>query len=52
MICDAAVNEKTTIKATMRYVEFRNAVRNALSRSPAGLSWAQLKECLDLLYSR
>lgn len=34
----------------MRYVEFRDAVRAALRRNPAGLTWMELKQRLELPY--
>ena len=36
----------------MRYIEFRDVIQNELRRSPAGLTWAQLKENLELPYKR
>jgi hypothetical protein len=36
----------------MHYAEFRDAVRSALRRSPAGLTWAQLQVRLRLPYDR
>ena len=36
----------------MRYVEFSDAIRDELRRSPAGLTWAQLRQRLDLPYTR
>lgn len=36
----------------MRYTDFRNAIRDALQRNAAGLTWAQLRETLDLPYER
>ncbi|MBS0208931.1 MAG: hypothetical protein JSS27_08265 [Planctomycetes bacterium] len=35
----------------MRYVEFRDAIQQALRRSPAGLTWGKLKSQLNLPYS-
>lgn len=34
----------------MRYVDFRDVIRNELRRNPDGLTWAQLRERLDLPY--
>jgi hypothetical protein len=36
----------------MRYVDFRDVISAELQRSPAGLTWAELKRRLDLPYSR
>ena len=36
----------------MRYVEFRDAIRQALARNAGGLTWQQLKDRLDLPYDR
>ncbi|HSH95187.1 MAG TPA: hypothetical protein VK968_13630 [Roseimicrobium sp.] len=36
----------------MRYEQFRNSIRDELRRVPAGLTWSQLKERLDLPYDR
>lgn len=36
----------------MRYVEFRDAIRKELRRTPAGLTWAALRDRLDLPYDR
>jgi hypothetical protein len=36
----------------MRYIEFRDDIRSALRASPRGLTWAQLRERLDLPYER
>jgi len=36
----------------MRYVDFRDAIQSELHRNPDGLTWAQLKEHLDLPYDR
>ena len=36
----------------MRYVEFRDVIRDALRRNPAGLTWRGLKQLLDLPYDR
>lgn len=36
----------------MRYVDFRDAIRDELRRNPAGLTWAELKDRLDLPYER
>ncbi len=32
----------------MRYVDFRDMIQNELRQNPAGLTWAQLKERIDL----
>ena len=34
----------------MRYVDFRDAIRDELRRNPKGLTWPQLREGLDLPY--
>ena len=36
----------------MRYVEFRDAIRDELSRNPAGLTWKELRARLSLPYTR
>jgi hypothetical protein len=36
----------------MRYVEFRNAIEEELLQSDAGLTWAELKERLNLPYKQ
>lgn len=36
----------------MRYVEFRQQILQALSEQPQGLTWAELKEQLDLPYKQ
>lgn len=36
----------------MRYDEFKTAIQTELRRIPAGLTWLQLKERLDLPYAR
>jgi hypothetical protein len=36
----------------MRFVEFRDVICQILRRNPSGLTWAQLKERLDLPYDR
>ena len=36
----------------MRYVDFCDAIQEELDRNPSGLTWAQLKERLDLPYNR
>jgi hypothetical protein len=36
----------------MRYVHFRDLIRDELKRHPAGLTWAQLRARLDLPYDR
>ena len=36
----------------MRYVEFRDNIRRELRRVRGGLTWAQLRERLDLPYDR
>ncbi len=36
----------------MRYVEFRELIQNELLRRPAGLTWAELQENLELHYKR
>ena len=34
----------------MRYVEFRNAIQEELGQNPAGFTWRELRERLDLPY--
>jgi len=36
----------------MRYVDFRDVIQQELRQNPEGLTWPQLKECLDLPYDR
>jgi hypothetical protein len=36
----------------MRYVDFRDVILEELRQNPAGLTWAELKERLDLSYDR
>lgn len=36
----------------MRYVEFREAVRQELQQTPGGLTWQELRDRLDLPYDR
>jgi hypothetical protein len=36
----------------MRYVEFRDSVREELGRNPGGLTWVELRERLALPYDR
>jgi hypothetical protein len=36
----------------MRYVEYKALIQTALKRNRNGLTWAQLKEKLDLPYQR
>lgn len=36
----------------MRYVDFRDVIRDELRRNPTGLTWAELKHRLDLPYER
>jgi hypothetical protein len=36
----------------MTYVEFRERIRSALHRRPAGYTWAELRDRLDLPYDR
>lgn len=36
----------------MRYVEFRESIREALQGKPDGLTWAQLRDQLTLPYDR
>ena len=36
----------------MRYGDFRDQIRAELRRNPAGLTWAELKQRLNLPYSR
>jgi len=42
--------EQSTLQA-MRYEEYRDAIRDELRRNPRGLTWAQLKDSLDLPYN-
>lgn len=34
----------------MRYVDFRDSIHSALRKNPSGMTWAQLKDKLDLPY--
>ena len=34
----------------MRYVDFRDKIRDELRRNPSGLTWKELKQRLDLPY--
>jgi hypothetical protein len=36
----------------MRYLEFRNAIEEELLQNHAGLTWAELKERLNLPYNQ
>jgi len=36
----------------MRYVDFREMIRNELQNNPKGSTWAELKESLKLSYSK
>lgn len=36
----------------MRYTEFRDRIRRQLRRRPTGLTWAKLRDALDLPYER
>ena len=36
----------------MRYVDFRDLIQKELRRNPAGLTWAELRQRLDLPYDR
>jgi hypothetical protein len=36
----------------MRYTEFRDRIRRRLQREPTGLTWAELRDDLDLPYTR
>ncbi len=36
----------------MRYIEFREAISDALRRHPEGLTWAELRQRLALGYER
>jgi len=36
----------------MRYIDFRDAIQSELRMNPDGLTWAQLKDHLDLPYDR
>ena len=36
----------------MKYVEFRDAIRGALVKTPAGLTWTELRDHLGLPYER
>ena len=39
-------------RGSMRYVEFRDTIREALRRNPAGLTWMELKRRFNLPYDR
>ena len=34
----------------MKYIEFRNLIRNSLINNPDGLTWKELKKTLNLPY--
>lgn len=36
----------------MRYVEFRDEIREELRQNPAGLTWKELKQRLELPYNQ
>jgi hypothetical protein len=36
----------------MRYVEFRDAIKEELEKNPQGLTWVELKENLSLPYKQ
>ena len=36
----------------MRYIEFKEAIAEMLGRNPDGLTWAQLRQRLELQYKR
>ncbi|MCA9249203.1 MAG: hypothetical protein KDA42_18905 [Planctomycetales bacterium] len=36
----------------MRYQEYRDRIERALRRQPAGMTWSELRETLDLPYER
>ena len=36
----------------MKYTEFRDRIRRKLLRTPNGLTWAELRDALDLPYER
>ena len=36
----------------MRYTDFRDVIEQELRRNPGGLTWAELKQRLDLPYDR
>lgn len=36
----------------MRYTEFRDAIHRRLKRRKSGLTWAELRDTLDLPYDR
>lgn len=36
----------------MRYVDFRDVIRDELRKNPNGLTWRDLKQRLDLPYER
>jgi hypothetical protein len=40
------------IRERMTYIEFRNRIQSALRRRPAGYTWAELRDRLDLPYDR
>ena len=40
------------LEKSTRYVDFRDRIRDELRRTPEGLTWAQLKDRLDLPYDR
>jgi hypothetical protein len=36
----------------MRYMDFRDSIKNKLIKYPAGLTWRELKKSLDLPYNQ
>ncbi|MFG0250657.1 MAG: hypothetical protein ACF8OB_17365 [Phycisphaeraceae bacterium JB051] len=36
----------------MKYTEFRDAIKDALKRSKSGMTWAELRDQLNLPYDR
>ncbi len=36
----------------MKYTEFRDAIKDALNRSKSGMTWAELRDQLNLPYDR
>jgi hypothetical protein len=42
----------TLSETPMRYVDFKNAIREELLQNPGGLTWVELRERLNLPYTR
>jgi hypothetical protein len=51
-VSSSCTGRKTTAEVSMRYVDFRDVIGSELRKNPAGLTWVQLKDRLDLPYGR